>query len=149
MLCYGVFLFKQKTAYEMRISDWSSDVCSSDLNSSRRSGWRLRCRSRTRLHSPHSPLFPEDFAITEARALPTKPPRLSSSPPKLARVLLPDCPDGTIRWTGCRGSIWPWAAGSRARTTCTKSSASIRRSDEHTSELQSLMRITYAVFCLE
>src|SRR3546814_9199978 len=27
-----VFLFKQKTAYEMRISDWSSDVCSSDLN---------------------------------------------------------------------------------------------------------------------
>src|SRR3546814_15653662 len=28
-----VFFFKQKTAYEMRISDWSSDVCSSDLNS--------------------------------------------------------------------------------------------------------------------
>src|SRR3546814_10545217 len=28
------FFFKQKTAYEMRISDWSSDVCSSDLSSS-------------------------------------------------------------------------------------------------------------------
>src|SRR3546814_895675 len=28
---YCVFFFKQKTAYEMRISDWSSDVCSSDL----------------------------------------------------------------------------------------------------------------------
>src|SRR3546814_3413520 len=27
----GFFFFKQKTAYEMRISDWSSDVCSSDL----------------------------------------------------------------------------------------------------------------------
>src|SRR3546814_2529475 len=27
------FFFKQKTAYEMRISDWSSDVCSSDLHS--------------------------------------------------------------------------------------------------------------------
>src|SRR3546814_6141969 len=27
-----VFVFKQKTAYEMRISDWSSDVCSSDLS---------------------------------------------------------------------------------------------------------------------
>src|SRR3546814_2173991 len=27
-----VFFFKQKTAYEMRISDWSSDVCSSDLD---------------------------------------------------------------------------------------------------------------------
>src|SRR3546814_5342486 len=37
--CYSVtvfiyFLFKQKTAYEMRISDWSSDVCSSDLSQS-------------------------------------------------------------------------------------------------------------------
>src|SRR3546814_8030979 len=34
LLLLGVFLFfffKQKTAYEMRISDWSSDVCSSDL----------------------------------------------------------------------------------------------------------------------
>src|SRR3546814_10258520 len=29
--CICVFFFKQKTAYEMRISDWSSDVCSSDL----------------------------------------------------------------------------------------------------------------------
>src|SRR3546814_6745811 len=31
MLLEFVFFFKQKTAYEMRISDWSSDVCSSDL----------------------------------------------------------------------------------------------------------------------
>src|SRR3546814_2397745 len=32
MSCCGLFFFfKQKTAYEMRISDWSSDVCSSDL----------------------------------------------------------------------------------------------------------------------
>src|SRR3546814_9367910 len=30
-LCLCLFFFKQKTAYEMRISDWSSDVCSSDL----------------------------------------------------------------------------------------------------------------------
>src|SRR3546814_8316953 len=33
----GFFFFKQKTAYEMRISDWSSDVCSSDL--AFRGGW--------------------------------------------------------------------------------------------------------------
>src|SRR3546814_16388110 len=35
------FFFKQKTAYEMRISDWSSDVCSSDLTGSAgvRAGW--------------------------------------------------------------------------------------------------------------
>src|SRR3546814_8533700 len=30
-MCVLFFFFKQKTAYEMRISDWSSDVCSSDL----------------------------------------------------------------------------------------------------------------------
>src|SRR3546814_1054513 len=36
-LCF--FFFKQKTAYEMRISDWSSDVCSSDLRNIER-----RCR---------------------------------------------------------------------------------------------------------
>src|SRR3546814_13080301 len=31
MILFFFFFFKQKTAYEMRISDWSSDVCSSDL----------------------------------------------------------------------------------------------------------------------
>src|SRR3546814_1628534 len=36
------FLFKQKTAYEMRISDWSSDVCSSDL------GRKGRCQQIAR-----------------------------------------------------------------------------------------------------
>src|SRR3546814_2360487 len=34
VLCF-VFFFKQKTAYELRISDWSSDVCSSDLGRGR------------------------------------------------------------------------------------------------------------------
>src|SRR3546814_4619213 len=34
--CFCVFFFKQKTAYEMRISDWSSDVCSSDLPDQKR-----------------------------------------------------------------------------------------------------------------
>src|SRR3546814_8766764 len=32
MLLVFIFFFKQKTAYELRISDWSSDVCSSDLH---------------------------------------------------------------------------------------------------------------------
>src|SRR3546814_20958075 len=40
------FLFKQKTAYEMRISDWSSDVCSSDLFSSARAAVRAAFRPR-------------------------------------------------------------------------------------------------------
>src|SRR3546814_12248916 len=42
------FFFKQKTAYEMRISDWSSDVCSSDLH------WRCghsRCNRGRTFHS--------------------------------------------------------------------------------------------------
>src|SRR3546814_4210585 len=37
VVCF-FFFFKQKTAYEMRISDWSSDVCSSDLRWPGRSG---------------------------------------------------------------------------------------------------------------
>src|SRR3546814_5763498 len=41
---FFVFFFKQKTAYEMRISDWSSDVCSSDL-------WRAPHHSRRRLYA--------------------------------------------------------------------------------------------------
>src|SRR3546814_11752728 len=40
LLCRLFFFFKQKTAYEMRISDWSSDVCSSDL-----SGWLASSRA--------------------------------------------------------------------------------------------------------
>src|SRR3546814_16964933 len=50
LLLVWLFVFKQKTAYEMRISDWSSDVCSSDLGTSklrpgnrgRRQGARLQ-----------------------------------------------------------------------------------------------------------
>src|SRR3546814_19794656 len=46
-MCVIVFFFKQKTAYEMRISDWSSDVCSSDLRISV-CGRRLRGRDDRR-----------------------------------------------------------------------------------------------------
>src|SRR3546814_1993788 len=41
--------FKQKTAYERRISDWSSDVCSSDLTSGRRRGDEVE-RAREKRH---------------------------------------------------------------------------------------------------
>src|SRR3546814_12480103 len=63
-MCF-CFLFKQKTAYEMRISDWSSDVCSSDL-------WFRRCRpqplSRRRPYrrGPHLEARP----VTRPSALP-------------------------------------------------------------------------------
>src|SRR3546814_9711168 len=39
-LFFSFFLFKQKTVYEMRISDWSSDVCSSDLRTITMPGMR-------------------------------------------------------------------------------------------------------------
>src|SRR3546814_1425932 len=45
-----VFLFKQKTAYEMRISDWSSDVCSSDLAAADRSRRRRLAGGRNGRH---------------------------------------------------------------------------------------------------
>src|SRR3546814_14719154 len=44
MLCL-FFFFKQKTAYEMRISDWSSDVCSSDLDLGHRAFGGRRARA--------------------------------------------------------------------------------------------------------
>src|SRR3546814_1367474 len=54
VVCY-IFVFKQKTAYEMRISDWSSDVCSSDLSvlaktASRRCSFLIGVRRLQSLH---------------------------------------------------------------------------------------------------
>src|SRR3546814_1902292 len=92
-MCCGmfctIFLFEQKTAYEVRISDWSADVCSSDLSLSFR-----RKRANDRIGG-----------LEESSAI----------------------------------SLVPIILGMQ----------SVRRSEEHTSELQSLMRISYAVFCLK
>src|SRR3546814_12319084 len=49
------FFFKQKTAYEMRISDWSSDVCSSDLGSGAPNSLRARNARRSVRRSPRHP----------------------------------------------------------------------------------------------
>src|SRR3546814_5220009 len=56
--CFIFFVFKQKTAYEMRISDWSSDVCSSDLRcrrpamARRQAGQRLHRKAQTVAGTP-------------------------------------------------------------------------------------------------
>src|SRR3546814_7978665 len=50
--CVVFFFFKQKTAYEMRISDWSSDVCSSDLTGCKPVGFGLRRFESYPLHHP-------------------------------------------------------------------------------------------------
>src|SRR3546814_2693084 len=51
------FFFKQKTAYEMRISDWSSDVCSSDLNNPLHHAWPMSTPAKNarppRRNKPH------------------------------------------------------------------------------------------------
>src|SRR3546814_10115865 len=52
LLSYSNFFFKQNTAYEMRISDWSSDVCSSDL---RHEEWGIVTGKRRRATTPVRP----------------------------------------------------------------------------------------------
>src|SRR3546814_3573041 len=58
------------------------------------------------------------------------------------------------RWCRCRfistaGAGQRWSLRSRRARNCTTSGKAKKRSEEHTSELQSLMRISYAVFCLK
>src|SRR3546814_8135761 len=111
------FFFKQKTAYEMRISDWSSDVCSSDLPANRCSSGSPAVDDRTRVEA-------------QLRCQGRLSARLCASPgrgPALDRR-----PAGPRR---CSARGYPRPARPR--------------SEEHTSELQSLMRISYAVFCLK
>src|SRR3546814_3114877 len=121
-----VFFFKQKTAYEMRISDWSSDVCSSDLI------YRRRARSDDASHGGRCHCgLPVAVAATGGarrvrRALGSVPVRGHRAPLRNYVRRLPGRREGRYRL--CRG----WAS-----------------SAEHTSELQSLMRISYAVFCLK
>src|SRR3546814_2524565 len=71
-VCVCVFFFKQKTAYEMRISDWSSDVCSSDLSQAARgerggAGGAPHPRPRSRAPLPADP--PLRLAAPPARRL--------------------------------------------------------------------------------
>src|SRR3546814_3335836 len=60
LLCICFFFFKQKTAYEMRISDWSSDVCSSDLSrdQERRRRRALPCRKQVAQGRVHHAVRP-------------------------------------------------------------------------------------------
>src|SRR3546814_2813665 len=114
LVCF-FFFFKQKTAYEMRISDWSSDVCSSDLGTSERSGTPL---------------------MTSETLSRIRPPSAMVWPLRIATVL------EMRRWRIVGESIPELVVGTTSLTSCS-------RSEEHTSELQSLMRISYAVFCLK
>src|SRR3546814_2361488 len=107
MLRLVSFFFKQKTAYEMRISDWSSDVCSSDL---------ARHRVAAVLARPDRRRHAAEGALRQ--------PRRRRRP--LHRGAHPELRQGEAEILQERP-----------------------RSEEHTSELQSLMRSSYAVFCLQ
>src|SRR3546814_6186678 len=66
LLCFlFFFFFKQKTAYEMRISDWSSDVCSSDLSGLSVSGSLMTMSKRKRVG--RSRVDPMIMSFTEYR----------------------------------------------------------------------------------
>src|SRR3546814_2110737 len=114
----------------MRISDWSSDVCSSDL---------------PRLAPRMAPDTPGRGSI--------------SVRPTTAAGVTPDC---DILFLGRmpvadRRQLIAWVRGRPVLTITDDDAACIygamfclsSRSEEHTSELQSLMRISYAVFCLK
>src|SRR3546814_1903163 len=111
------FFFKQKTAYELRISDWSSDVCSSDLMISEgllRMGRTDAVREYVEWYAPYQ--FDDG--------------------------MVPCCVDD-------RGSDPVPENDSHGELIFNIAELYRHRSEEHTSELQSLMRISYAVFCLK
>src|SRR3546814_8455143 len=127
------FFFKQKTAYEMRISDWSSDVCSSDLLWSGRPRWgrpdRLHQKTSNR---PAAPWPPPMHMVTTAYLTPRRLPSMRAWPTQRAPVM----PKG-----------WPIEIKPPLTLSSSFGMPSGSRSEEHTSELQSLMRISSAVLC--
>src|SRR3546814_7513918 len=116
----------------MRISDWSSDVCSSDL--------------------PQGTAHRVGAAVQGQQVLP----QLRNEPGRLrhgADRLAPGCAGGVAAQgrQGDRGLWQPHLPQPRLRAQPDHAGKKPARdrSEEHTSELQSLMRISYAVFCLK
>src|SRR3546814_10613795 len=123
VLCVFFFFFKQKTAYDMRISDWSSDVCSSDLDHRRQ--YVTRTTARTSQGASRSVHEGRNTYVRDSKG------------------------QGVVHRSGERrfgARAWLCNVGRGADHHHTGSGS---RSEEHTSELQSLMRISYAVFCLK
>src|SRR3546814_2294824 len=120
------FFFKQKTAYEMRISDWSSDVCSSDLPQEKDIKVPAWLNDPIYYHNRGNSTFTgESSTMGDFVGLDD----LMTENPRVIQGFIDIYGDWIDRYK---------VDGFR-----------IDRSEEHTSELQSLMRITYAVFCLK
>src|SRR3546814_4533891 len=117
-----LFFSKHKTAYEMRISDWSSDVCSSDLDRVGQPLAGLRAGDDVARHALVGRRRLEAVCAGQVEQFD----RAAIVERHPAGVTL-DRDAGIIAHLLPRGG----------------------RSEEHTSELQSLMRISYAVICLK
>src|SRR3546814_9581321 len=128
MIC----LCKQKTAYDMRIRDWSSDVCSSDLKPE-------RCTS---LLDPRRP--PRKKAKARRSSRPQTYPR--RGPTTVGARNTPRRPRPCLRVLGVTPGV-PVArpAGAGRQAAAVRAVRGANRTEGHTTELQSLMRISYAV----
>src|SRR3546814_8433389 len=171
-LLFCFFFFKQKTAYEMRISDWSSDVCSSDLGER---GVDLEAALRAQRRLAGSQLVAErvahrvaDGLIRADRRQPGVALQVEAADPALELELVAGAEQPpTVEGVPPRGPAGvvglppPAGVGRQHRAVVASpgnqevSTAEVDRrealpvrSEEHTSELQSLMRTSYAVFCL-
>src|SRR3546814_7028104 len=100
----------------MRISDWSSDVCSSDLD-------------------PEQDRTGQGDSVAHQRRL--QPQQPARQPRQIFVIFAEQRAEAGLAAHGVGDDRHPLADGAA------------RRSEEHTSELQSLMRISYAVFCLK
>src|SRR3546814_5960887 len=133
------FFFKQKTAYEMRISDWSSDVCSSDLRETDAIVNVVRCFEDPNVIHVSGKVDPiADIEVIETELALAD---LQTAEKALHRH------SKTAR-SGDKEAQRLVAALEKCIAALNQAKP-VRRSEEHTSELQSLMRISYAVFRLK
>src|SRR3546814_4936018 len=134
----------------MRISDWSSDVCSSDLRDHVPRRYLLHLSRGSELPTP---MIAPTSETNERRLSTTMSDRgefaIGPGAAKRMRACAwPSIRPPTANLTAMGEGAWerrPFIVSADDRAT----GASDRRSEEHTSELQSLMRISYAVFCLK
>src|SRR3546814_5569974 len=121
----------------MRISDWSSDVCSSDL---RPLAQPVRLgEQRPRRRALRIVAQPRGAVGDEARIVALDVRYRAREHGRVARIGLEREPRREHRAIG----------GRHERELALRGTGRALRSEEHTSELQSLMRISYAVFCLK
>src|SRR3546814_5337202 len=123
-----VFFFKQKTAYEMRISDWSSDVCSSDLQG--RMVGQVNPGPGCQGHRFETVYVPNINAIQPQHRKPRR--------------------KTTCNLTAPLSVDFFQSAGTHQCLLAKQSPIiEIPRSEEHMSELQSLISSSYADFCVK